>query len=207
MMRKNRDYLSACALFCALAFGLGGCATTQVEATWSSPEFAGRTVTGKMLVVGVTRDETVRRLYEDAMVVRLHGRGVDAVRSYDLVSARLADSDGSVLIEAAKRVGATRILSTAIVGREHVQRIEVEPVPPLGWNYYGWYGYYWPYGYARTETYDFDRYYASTTLTEVSSGKVYWSARTRSDAPGRIEKAVDDFVSVMVDTLARSGLL
>jgi hypothetical protein len=207
MLLGNRDFLSACALLCVLALDLGGCATTQVEATWLSPEYAGRKIEGKILVVGVTRDETVRRLYEDAMAMRLHGRGVDAVRSYDLVSARLAESDSSLLIEAAKRVGATRILSTAIVGRTHVQRVEVEPVPLVGWTYYGWYGYYWPYGYARTDTYEFDRYYASTTLTEVGSGKVYWSARTRSDASGRIEKEVDDFASVMADTLARDGLL
>ena len=47
-----------------------------VVRAWSSPEFAGRTVTGKMLVVGVTQDETVRRLYEDAMVVRQGWRAV-----------------------------------------------------------------------------------------------------------------------------------
>ena len=52
-----------------------------------------------------------------------------------------------------------------------------------------------------------DRYIASTTLTEVSNGKVYWSARTRSDAPGRIEAEVDDFVSVMMDALSNNGLL
>jgi hypothetical protein len=43
MMPKNREFLSACALLCLMAFGLGGCATTQVEATWLNPEYAGRT--------------------------------------------------------------------------------------------------------------------------------------------------------------------
>jgi len=204
---RSRTLLFRCALWFGLALGLGGCATTHVEAIWSSPEYAGRAITGKMLVVGVTRDETVRRLYEDAMAAQLRTRGVDAVPSYGIVNARLAGSDGTVLIGAARRIGATRLLSTAVLAHQHVQVVEVEPVPALGWDYYGWYGYYWPYGYMRTETYEFERYYASTTLTDVSSEKVYWSARTRSEVPGRIEKAVNDFVSAIVDALSEGGLL
>ena len=209
MRRENRTrtFLSACVLWLALAFGLGGCTTTHVEAIWTNPEYAGKVVTGKILIVGVTRDETVRRLYEDAMAAQLHARGVEAVRSYDIVSARLAASDDAVLISAAKQASATRILSTAIVARQHVQVLEAEPVPPMGWNYYGWYGYYWPHGYMRTETHEYERYYASTTLTEVSSGKVFWSARTRSEVSGDIEKAVSDFVSAIVDALSRGGTL
>jgi hypothetical protein len=57
---------------------------------------------------------------------------VGAVRSYDLVSTPLADSDGSVLIEAAKRVGATRILSTAIVAREHFVSVMVDTLSRSG---------------------------------------------------------------------------
>jgi hypothetical protein len=206
MVRAARIVPPICVLL-LLAGALAGCATTQVEAVWSNPEYAGRTVTGKVLVVGLTRDETVRRIYEDAMAARLRGRGVDAARSYDSVNARLAESDSAALLAAAKTVGASRILSTAIVARAHVQRLEVEPGPTWGWTYYGWYGYYWPYGYARTETYEFDRYYASTTLTDVASGKIYWSARTRSDVPGRVENEVDDFVSAVVSRLAADGLI
>lgn len=207
MKQGNRVLAFACTSLLALTLGLGGCATTRVEAIWSNPEYAGKAVGGRMLVVGVTRDETVRRLYEDAMAMRLRAHGVDVVRSYNLIGGRLSDTDGSVLLGAAKQAGAARILSTALVARTHVQRVEVETLPPPGWSYYGWYGYYWPYGYTRTETRDFDRYIASTTLTQVGSGTVYWSARTRSDVAGRIENEVDDFVSVMVDTLSQRGLL
>jgi hypothetical protein len=59
----------------------------------------------------------------------------------------------------------------------------------------------------RTETHEYERYYASTALTDVSSGKVYWSARTRSEVSGDIEKAVNDFVLAMVDALSKGGML
>jgi hypothetical protein len=190
-----------------LLLGVSACATTQIEATWSNPEFANRPRGGRVLVVGVTRDDTARRLYEDAMAAQLRSRGVDAIRSYDSVASPLADGGGTALIDAAKRNNATGILSSALVAREHVQRVRVDPAPPWGWDYYGWYGYYWPYGYARVETDDFDRYYVSTTLTDVSSGKIFWSARTRSDTPGKIEKEIKDFVSVISDALLRSGLM
>jgi hypothetical protein len=206
----KRDYRAspfAIAFVLALGLGLRRCATTRVEATWSNLEYAGRVIRGKMLVIGVTRDATVRRLYEDAMAVRLRAIGVDVVRSYDLVGARLSDSDGSVLLGAAKQAGVTRMLSTALVSRTHVQRVEVDTVPPPVWTYFGWYDYYWPYGYVRTETHESDRYIASTTLTEVNNGKIYWSARTRSDAAGRIETEINDVVSVTMDALSRSRLL
>jgi len=191
----------------ALGLGLSGCATTHIEATWSNPEYAGRAIHGKMLVVGVTRDETVRRLYEDAMAVQLRARGVDAIRSYDLVGGRLSDSHGSALLGAAKQAGVTRMLSTALVSRTHIQRVEVETAPPPVWTYYGWYDYYWPYGYVRTDTHESDRYIASTSLTEVENGNVYWSARTRSDVAGPLKAEIDDFASVMMDALFRSGML
>jgi hypothetical protein len=188
-----------------LALSLAGCASTQVEAVWTNPEYAGRVVPGRVLVVGLTRDETVRRMYEDAMSAQLHAHGVDAVRSYDSVNARLAEQDSSVLLDAARKAGATRVLSTVLLAHQHIERLEVEPGPAWGWTYYGWYGYYWPYGYARAETYEIDRYYASTTLTETSSGKIYWSVRTRSEAPGRLDKEVEDFVSAVVERLAATG--
>lgn len=190
-----------------LLAGLGGCASTQVEATWSNPEYAGHALAGRVLVFGLTRDETARRLFEDSMAAALRNRGVDAVRSYDSVAAPLPDGGGPALIEAAKRVGATRVLSSALVARQHIQQVTVEPVPTWGWDYYGWYGYYWPYGYARAETRDFERYYVSTALTDVATGRIYWTARTRSDAPGRIEQEIRDFVTVLVDELARDRLL
>jgi len=207
VFRRNRAASGLPALLFALASLVGGCATTQVDAVWSRPEYAGRSIPGKMLVVGVTRDETVRRLYEDTMAAQLRARGVAAVPSYEFLTVPLSDREGRALIEAAKRIGAARILSSALVAREHVQWVETEPVPAVGWDYYGWYGYYWPYGYMRTETHEYDRYYASTTLTDVSNDKVYWSARTRSEVPGRIETAVNDFVSAIVDALSQGRLL
>ncbi len=206
-MIGNRVSALRAAAGALLALGLAGCATTHVEATWSNPEYAGHAPAGRVFVVGLTRDDTARRLYEDAMTAELRNRGVDAVRSYDSLGAPLADGGGSMLIDAARKAGATRVLATALVSRQNVQRVTVEPVPYRGWDYYGWYGYYWPYGYARAETQDFERYYVSTTLTDAASGRIYWSARTRSDAPGSIEKEIRDFVAVLADTLARGGLL
>ncbi len=205
-MRHHR-LIRAWFLAVGLLAGLGGCASTHVEATWSNPQYAGHAPAGRILVVGLTRDETVRRLFEDSMAAALRSRGVDALRSYDTVSAPLPDGGGPALMEAAKRAGAVRVLSSALVARQHIQQVTVEPVPTWGWDYYGWYGYYWPYGYARTETRDFERYYVSTALTDVATGTIYWTARTRSDAPGRIEQEIREFVTVLIDELARDQLL
>ena len=61
-----------------LALLLAACAATTVDGTWTRPETAGRRIEGPVLVVGVARDETVRRIYEDDPRVR---RVLDAFRT------------------------------------------------------------------------------------------------------------------------------
>jgi hypothetical protein len=71
-----------------LALLLAACAATTVDGTWTRPETAGRRIEGPVLVVGVARDETVRRIYEDDMAAKLAARGIEAVRSYEVVRRR-----------------------------------------------------------------------------------------------------------------------
>jgi hypothetical protein len=55
--------------------------------------------------------------------------------------------------------------------------------------------------------YEYDRYLVSTTLTDAANGKIVWSARTRTDAPGRVEREIKGFVAAIVGALERGGLL
>ena len=72
-----RAALVPCGLL-ALALLLAGCATTKVDVLWSNPEFATRKMEGKVLVVGLTRDQTMRRVYEDELAAQFAARGFGA---------------------------------------------------------------------------------------------------------------------------------
>ena len=95
-----------------------------------------------------------------------------------------------------------------MVGHEHLTRVTIDE-PAARWYgaYEGWYQHYWPYLYRRAEVQVTQRYLASTTLIDVSSGKIRWTARTHTDASGDVDQDIKGFAGVVVDTLAASGLL
>ncbi len=189
-----------------IVMALAGCATTRVEGQWRHPDAANLRLAGKVLVVGLTRDETTRRLFEDAMSAELVARGREVARSYDAASGALAAADADALAALAKRVGAASILSSALVAHEQVQRVIIEPMPEWRWSYAGWYGHYWPLA-TRTEIRTYDRYVAGTSLTDVAGGRVVWTARTITSSPGAAAREVKTFARVIADALATAGLL
>jgi hypothetical protein len=185
---------------------LAGCATTRVESQWKHPESTNYRLAGKVLIVGLTRDETTRRLFEDAMGTELAARGRDVVRSYEAAEGALVAASASSLTGLARRVGASSILSSALLAHEQVLSVVSEPLPEWRWNYTGWYGHYWPLA-ARTAVRTHDRYVAGTSITDVSSGRIVWTARTVTESPGAVEREVKTFASVIAEALAGAGLL
>ena len=193
------------ALLLVLASLLTGCATTRIDAQWTNPAFAGRPVQGPVLVVGLTRDTTLRRLYEDALAVQLGQRGLTALKSYDGLFDSVDDTSSEPLLQAARTAGAAAVLSTRVIG--HEQRVWVDPMP--AWGYPGWYGYPWPYAYypypGPVSTYE--RYIASTSLTDVNSGKEVWTARSSTNLPGKVDREVQALAQEIVAGLGKAGLL
>jgi hypothetical protein len=70
-----------------------------------------------VLVVGVARDDLVRRVYEDAMAAQLAARGIAATPSYAVLAGALTAQADKQLLAAAEKAGARHVLSTAVIGR------------------------------------------------------------------------------------------
>lgn len=188
---------------------LAACASTTVDGTWLRPGLAGQRIDGPVLVVGVARDETVRRLYEDEMAAKLGARGVKALRSYDTAAGAL-DGDGHErLLQAARAAGARSLLSTAVIGQEVEQSVVYEPWPPAGFiGFHGWYRTYWGLSWpVRTEVRSYRVYVAQTSLVNVANDRVDWTARTRTAAPADIERETRAFVDVILAAMAGAGLI
>jgi len=192
-----------------IALLLVACATTTLDGSWTRPEFAGKRLQGPVLVVGVARDDTVRRVYEDEMAARLGARGVKVLRSYELVPGALQDDSVERLQQAARKAGATHMLSTAVIGQEREAFVYQDPWIYGGWGgYRGWYGSYWGMAYpVRTDVRVYKTYIAQTALTDVTTDRIDWTARTRTLAPTDVEQETRAFVDVIVDALDKAGLL
>jgi len=188
---------------------LAACAATTVDGTWSHPGTAGQRIEGPVLVVGVARDETVRRIYEDDMAAKLAARGIGATRSYEVVPGALDGEGPDRLLQAARAAGARYLLSTAVIGVDVEQAVYADPWGYPGFvGYRGWYGAYWGMawpGYAQVRTYPV--YVAQTALVRVDADRLEWVARTRTTAPGNVGGETRAFVDVILGAMAADGLV
>ena len=202
MIRMAR---SVVALGLPVALLLAACSSTRVEGTWKHPSFGGRTLSGPVLVVGLMRDETVRRLYEDRMAANLAERGVTALKSYDVVNVAL-DGKADPVVEAARREGARYLLSSAVIG--HRKKTVVYNDPPTIVGYGGWYSRNWGVGVAGPTTIrQYDVFSVETSLVDIAADRIEWTVRTRSTAGSDIEADVRDFADAILGEMTEAGLL
>ncbi len=103
-------------LIAAMILIVSACAATNLDMTWRDPAYRGRPF-AKLLVVGATDDAANRRVYEDALVGALKGRGVDAVASHTLIP-RESDVRRDKIVEAVKASGADGMIATRLIGVE-----------------------------------------------------------------------------------------
>lgn len=186
-----------------------GCASTTLDGSWTSPDFAGKRIDAPLLVVGVARDDTVRRVYEDEMVSKLVARGVRATQSYVSVPGSLGSDAHDRLAAAARKAGARYLLSTAVIGQDREVLVTQEPMWWGGaYGYRGWYSYYWGMAYpVRTDVRAYTVYVAQTSLTDLNADRIEWVARTRTTETSNVETEVRVFVELIVNTMAKAGLV
>lgn len=197
------------------AAALAGCATpaTTLNAQWVNPQVLGKGPINNVMVMSVTRDTTNRRLFEDRMTAALQARGVKAVQSYKFIA-----DEGPVeeprLRKAVTDAGVTNVMLTRVVNVQ--QQINVTPGvvagpwPGMGWGgFYGFYSGMWAATYSIPPTVTTTQDVSSDTrLFNLMSGEVLWSAATTTSLGfDSIQQIIDQFVSLIVNTMAKDGLV
>ena len=102
---------------------LAACASTSLVNQWKSPEFSGPPMR-KVLVVSVTQQTTVRRVFEDEFAKQLRAAGVEAVPSYTIIPED-GKAEQAVLEKAVQDLGADGVLVTRLMKSE--QKTQVSP--------------------------------------------------------------------------------
>jgi len=202
----GRTMLVVCALV------LVGCAApTVVNNQWSNPQYAGKPPMRSVLVMGITKDPTNRRNFEDQMVAQLVARGVKAVPSY-----RFAPDVGAVeqirLEQAVKQANVSGVLLSRVVNV--TEQVKVTPGvymgPPMGYGFGGFYGYYggmWSSSYYMPPTvYTEQHVAADTRLFETNGYTLVWSASTTTTpSGGSVASLFEQFSKLIVDAMAKDG--
>jgi len=198
-------------LGCALLLLTSSCATTTLEATWHDKSYDGKHVMDDVLIIALTKDETMRRLYEDTFVEKLSADGLKAIASYTLLKSDIKPTKEAV--EAAvMEAGATSVLITRYIGSDTKENY-VPPQVSYAYRdpfYRGMYGYY-PLAYR--EVYSPGYTVSVTTVSlesnlyDAKNGTLVWATRSESVNPKMTKQFVNELVDLFTQDLKKSGLL
>jgi len=195
-----------------LSLLLSGCAGgNKMLASWKDASYTGP-VKGKVLVVGVARNDTHRRIFEDSLVANLQAEGVDAVSSYTV------DDDGVEPTKAAvtavvKQSGASTVLVTHVIGSdEKSQYFPAVGATLIDPGYYGGglYSYYprvYNYVYMPAQTFSKEIVTLETGLYDTGSGQLIWIGRSDAVNPEMTRKYYTGLTKLFVKDLRKNNLI
>jgi hypothetical protein len=195
-----------CAVALAATVLASGCASQNVDAQWADPQFSGRSLVGaKVFVVCQAYDLAVRRVCADQIASELVAHGATPVLASDnsVDAGNATRPTAESYLPAAKEAGASAILRTTIN-----TDYNLPPERPSVGIGIGGFGGSWgrgggvgvgigvPIGGGGAAA---AGYSANGAFTDVSSGRLMWTARAST------EPSTD--VNQQVATLARRVLL
>ncbi len=199
---------------------LGGCASTEITSSWRDPSFS-RPIQ-KVLVLAVARQEGPRRSFEAIFSNDLENWGVRAIPGFSVPLE--ANAPQETITAKARELGVDAILITKLVNlqkdRQQVTNIDTHYDTSPGYfsrrdgfgrtfpHYDNWYRDY-SNSYTTVRSYDVEYKILDleTSLYDFASGRLVWTALTRTVTAAAPAKEVADIVQVLVKQLSDDGLI
>lgn len=191
----------------ALAAGLAvaGCASTQVDAQWVEPQFAGQSLRGsKLLVVCEAPELALKRSCLDRVTAELVAYGATPVAGPELPAGTARSAAAEPYLPAARAAGAKAVWLTSLAPAATV----LQPGPSIGVGVGGYgramgggVGISLPIGGARPRT----GYGADSQLTDVASARLMWTAKTRAAASDDLGAQLSELVKSAMAAAGKAG--
>jgi hypothetical protein len=199
-------------------FLLASCASTStsLKNVWEEPSFAGGPFK-RIIVFGLGADGALSHSFEDIFAAELKLRGVEGIPGHTLI-AESEKATTENIERAAKAAGADGFLVARLVKADRETRAGAGSMPtvamdqgpgsPTVGTYNSFYGYYGAaVAYTPPVTYQYEVVTVETDLWDARSDKRVWSATSQTFAPGSVTKEAPGFARVILDSLAKRGLV
>lgn len=211
-MKKRFEMFTILTLTSFLLFA--SCSTTKMGTVWVDKNYQGGKIK-KIFVIGVSKDPTVRRVFEDEFVGQLKAQGTDAIPSYSQIPDEKM-IDRPTVESKMKEMGADGVIVTTLVD-QNTQKVERS-------TYYadrGWHGYY-RHSYNatlvrhQTTSYQYEVFNLETKLYEIRDQKMIWSGLSDTQIPydqpgtfsaGAVNRAIKELIENIVKRLSESLLI
>ena len=215
-MVTNRQLLRrggrcAVALLGAGACFLSGCATTSVNAEWTDPQFAGRSLRGeRVLVVCDANDTAVRRVCQDQLAAQVAQSGATPVSGPETAGLTAGPPPANdKTLAAARRAGAKAILAATVAPDATV----VSGGSGISFGIGGFggsgggtvsgggVGIGIPIGGGQVET----AYGANLALTDVGTVRLMWTSKVTAPASRNINMQMGEIAKVGIGAARSAG--
>lgn len=192
----------------SLSVALAGCATSQIDAQWTNPDYAGRNLRGApVLVACEAREPTLQRICEDEVAGQISALGGTPTRSTQIAGGSVSGTDP--YLAAARGIGARAVVRTTIT----TGAVVAAPTGPTigigvgggggrggGWSG-GFGGISFPVGGAQVS----QAYTSETAVIDPANGAIMWSARASSSAQQDIGGQIAELAKTAANALRQSG--
>ncbi len=203
--------------FSILTFGIvlitlfSACSSTSLVSRWNDPQYKGP-VLNKILVIGIIKDDTKRRAFEQEFVRLISTQDRKGIESYTVLPDLEAVDEKAEVLAAIDKTGADGVLFVTLQGVNKEKR-EVPPsydyVPTVGFGY-GMYGYYgasysavYRPGYTVTDTV----VRLDIKLFNAASEKMVWAGKTESFNPTSPKSVISGLANVLIKDMKKSGVV
>jgi hypothetical protein len=197
---------------------LGSCSpTTRVTGSWVNSSARGTMLSGKtVFIASLTRNMEVRTKLENALASEAALKNVKVVKSTDFFSPDFYQKSPTetTLMSKIQNSGANYILTISLINKQSETRYVPGSAGYAPYPYYGWYGgFYSYYNYWRPMFYEpgyyvTDKtYFMETNLYDMANSKLVWSAQTETVNPGSIDAFVNSYPKILINQMAKDGLL
>ena len=185
---------------------LSGCGATQIINEWSNPSYSAAAFK-RILVIGVSKQASIRRTFEDEFVAHLKAVGVDAVPSYEFIP-EVGQVLEPRLKETVRQVGADAVIITRLVRVERKADASPGPYGPFpGFGFYRWYSSAWVGFYEPPRLNFYDIYISETSLYDVKQDQLVWIGIAKTTELGDIGKEIKEYVETVIKALDKKNLL
>ncbi len=196
-----------------LTFTLQSCSSTKLVTRWADPDWNGGHL-HKVLVIGLFKDDLMRRHFEDEFVTELIAKGRQAEASYVLMPDLQKYKDEKQLKTVVEKTGADAVLITSLKDIENRKtyvppRVEYAPSPTM-WGAYGYYGYYmqtmtpvYTPGYTRSNKV----VQLETRVFAVKNKEMIWAGITESFNPSSSGEVIRELAATVVSDMKKSGFI
>lgn len=208
-MMKSMKLTHLLLIVFALIF-LSCATTTTVTDVWKDKDYQGKAQ--KIVVIMPAKTPGNRNLFEDRFTAELQTRGNNAMQSYRIIAMdQLPDKE--LANSKIKNAGADTVLVTRLVDTKTIESYMPGQVYVVPDTYYGWGTYYdmlfAGHGYIAGDgsTRDVQVAYIETNVYDMKTGKLIWSAHSKTERTEGEQQLINEFSKVMIKKLSSDGII